>query len=48
MVEVDPETTDADSALHAADIAMYQEKNINRKHLCHAFSATFLRRIHIL
>lgn len=33
IVEVDPETTDADSALHAADIAMYQEKNINRKHL---------------
>ena len=26
VVEVDPETTDADSALHAADIAMYQEK----------------------
>uniref|UniRef100_UPI003CF3AD24 diguanylate cyclase domain-containing protein n=1 Tax=Pseudomonas aeruginosa TaxID=287 RepID=UPI003CF3AD24 len=26
IVEVDPETTDADSALHAADIAMYQEK----------------------
>lgn len=33
IVEVDPETTDADSALHAADIAMYQEKNTNRKHL---------------
>lgn len=48
IVEVDPETTDADSALHAADIAMYQEKNTNRKHLCRAFSATFLRRIHIL
>ncbi|EHT1620973.1 diguanylate cyclase domain-containing protein [Escherichia coli] len=31
IVEVDPETTDADSALHAADIAMYQEKKHKQK-----------------
>ena len=31
IVEVDPETTDADSALHAADIAMYQEKKHKEK-----------------
>ncbi len=49
IVEVDPETTDADSALHAADIAMYQEKKTQTENtFCRAFSATFLRRIHIL
>ena len=49
IVEVDPETTDADSALHAADIAMYQEKKHKQKTpFCRASSATFLRRIHIL
>ena len=31
IVEVDPETTDADSALHAVDIAMYQEKKHKQK-----------------
>ncbi|MCU7294275.1 sensor domain-containing diguanylate cyclase [Escherichia albertii] len=31
IVEVDPETTDADSALHAADVAMYQEKKHKEK-----------------
>lgn len=31
IIEVDPESTDADSALHAADVAMYQEKKHKAK-----------------